>query len=175
MNSKILSSFICDPQQISSLTKQWIHKASYQNRDVYINPLDKEEWEKIRFWSEMKEEEYTLLENTYNISMDDLILLAVSEKTEEIIICACNELLRRENEMGKEFRERLIKKLEELTAVTNDKAELQRAKLIIYETELFDATNKKTILNKDFQQVNREASFYKDISERAKKILNQLI
>lgn len=99
--------------------------------------------------------------------------MLINEKKEEILICACNELLRREKLFHSSFRELLLNGLEQLILNVQSLTpkEKNRIKLIIYESELYDATNKAPIMNRESSEIFKDAALYRNFAKRVKNIL----
>lgn len=52
--------------------------------------------------------------------------------------------------------------------------EKERLKVIIYETEIYDATNRRNIVGKHWTEIQMDAEYFQNISKKAKEILNEL-
>lgn len=52
--------------------------------------------------------------------------------------------------------------------------EKERLKIIIYESDLYDATNRRDILGKHFTEIQSDADYYKTTADKAKGILAKI-
>lgn len=176
IDETILQYFVCNQSKIEEKIRGYLLIEEEEDASIYLDSKNSERWLKIYFFSEMDDKEYTVLENEDKIDIDSLVFIATNSTKREEIICACNELVRRENSFGSDFRESLINAIESRAhnlkrEPTN--REKESIKLIIYESDLYDSTNKKPILGKNYSVIQEDAKFYRGIAERAKSLISQ--
>lgn len=90
------------------------------------------------------------------------------------IVGASIELLEREKLRKEDFRDKLLNRLLQFDISSLTGFEKERLKTIIYESELYDATNKRDIIGKHFTEIDKSARYYQTISQKAKLILNNV-
>lgn len=89
-------------------------------------------------------------------------------------IGASMELLEREKLRNEDFRVMLLNKLLQPDISLLTDFEKERIRVIIYESELFDATNRRKITGKHFTEIKNDADYYKTIAQKANEILTRL-
>jgi hypothetical protein len=52
--------------------------------------------------------------------------------------------------------------------------EKNRLKIIIYESDLYDATNRRNIVGKHFTEIESDADYYRTAAQKAKSILESI-
>jgi len=87
------------------------------------------------------------------------------------IIGASLELSEREKINKDDFRSKLLDKLLQVDTSNLSDFEKERLKIIIYESALYDATNRRNIVGKHFTEIEKDADYFRTISEKAKTIL----
>lgn len=122
-----------------------------------------------RYWSESLDKELCILEKLPKKEISQLITLVFLTVEIEKVAAICNEISDREFDNNKRCRLIFIEELER--DYLRDKKNSYRVKLCIGETRLFDPTNRDPIVGKTFQEVNEDAKFYREIADRAKKLL----
>lgn len=88
----------------------------------------------------------------------------------EKIAAICNAIDDRAFDRNKQYRLSFIEELER--EYLRDKKNISRIKLCIWETRLYDPTNRDLIVGKTYQQINEDAEVYRDIAARAKTLLD---
>jgi len=96
---------------------------------------------------------------------DDLIDIALNTKIEDEIVAACQTLTENEAVSNEEFRLMLIDRLE----LINDK---DRHEKIIGLANLSSTLNRKNILGKSIEEITSDRNYYKQIAERAVRLMN---
>jgi hypothetical protein len=127
-------------------------------------------WRYTILWSDMLEKDIELLE-TYPVTpVSDLIKLIPTISDLETIAAISMSIAQRNFDNDINNRELLIRVLEEELAPNSEK--LDKVKLCIYESELFDATNRTEIIGKFTADIEKYAAVYQSIAKRAKAILD---
>jgi hypothetical protein len=95
---------------------------------------------------------------------EKLIDIVITSKYDDEVFAASRALVENENIKGTEFRLTLINKLEQL----NDKS--KQISIIEY-TGLDSPLNRKEILGKSYDEIISDASYYRDIADRSRKLM----
>ncbi|WP_118976523.1 hypothetical protein [Taibaiella koreensis] len=128
------------------------------------------QYQLTRYWSDTLEKELCLLEKLPRKEIPDLISIIFDIDDIEKVTAICCEIADRNFDSNKEYRLDFIEKLER--AYSSDVGDADKVRICIGETMLFDATNKDPIVGKSYEQIGNDAKFYRDISDRAKEILD---
>jgi hypothetical protein len=141
----------------------------------YFKDDNNEEWCEFYIETEYHGGGQPVLMKLPEPSQNELINRAIaSSDPTEIAICAAL-LNYNERDRDKPFRELLIEQLENFVSNSNIKWTTETAekiKLIINDSNLYDETNLRPIEGKSIQEITNDYSFFKNISKRAKVILN---
>jgi hypothetical protein len=141
---------------------------------IYLCPKTNEKWQKINVETEYHGGGYPILFKLPDPRKLDLINILINSDNIDEIATSSALLVINEKELKDEFREELITELENRINQNDfnwNKFNSQKMKTIIYETQLFDKTNRKPILGKKNSEIEKDHKFYLNISERAKKII----
>lgn len=84
------------------------------------------------------------------------------------------ELSEREKYQHEEFRDQLLDQLTRVDTSNLNRFEKDRLRIIIYESNLYDSTNRREMLGKHFTEIQNDANYYRIISEKAKSILGAI-
>jgi hypothetical protein len=128
------------------------------------------QWCHSILWSDMLEKSIELLEAYPVTPVYDLIKLIPTINDSETIAAISISIAQRNFDNDTNNRQLLIRILEEEVASNLEK--LEKAKLCIYESELFDATNRTEITGKFTVDIEKDAAVYQSIAKRAKTILD---
>ncbi|WP_339918481.1 Imm27 family immunity protein [Yeosuana marina] len=164
------------PELIEKLTSDFIKIESDSNTwgTFYLCPKTNENWQKIYVETEYHGGGHPVLFKLPDPRKLDLINIALNSEDLDEIASASALLLVNEKELKEEFREDLINAIENKVSQKDfiwNKLNSEKIKSIISETQLFDKTNRRPILGKKNIEIEKDFEFYKDISERAKKII----
>lgn len=127
-------------------------------------------WRHLIYWSDMLEKDIEVLEAYPLLSSLDLIKLLLNSDSRETISALSISMAQRKFDNDINNRLLLIELLEK--ELINAPSKLDNIKLCIYESELFDATNRAETMGKEASQVQKDATAYHSIAERAKAILD---
>ena len=105
------------------------------------------------------------------MTIEALIDIAMTSNDENDIIGASLELSEREKNANQQFRNKLLDRLLIIDISTLTDFEKERIRMIIYESELYDPTNRCNIIGKSHFEIQEDASYYRMISEKAKEVL----
>lgn len=108
------------------------------------------------------------------LTADDLIEVAIISNFPDEVLAAATRLSLEEQYEEKEFREKLVTRLETVVKTALNKGEKKRLKTIIEASQLVSRINQREILGKHIFEIQRDAAFFSSIADRAQKILNQL-
>lgn len=141
----------------------------------YYRDDNNEEWCEFYIETEYYGGGHPVLIKLPEPSQSELINLAIESSDPEKIATCAALLNYNERDLNLPFRELLIEQLEILVSNTNFKwtsETAEKIKLIIYDSNLYDDTNLRPIDGKSIQEITNDYSYFKNISNRAKDILN---
>ncbi len=105
---------------------------------------------------------------------DQLIEIALNTNYSDEISAAATRLNIEEQSDKKEFRQKLIDKLNTIDILTLNAVEMERIKKIILAGQLTDRVNKREIAGKHFSEIQVDANFFNSIADTAENILKLL-
>jgi hypothetical protein len=134
---------------------------------LYIDNVNNE-WILYMLYAESVEQDIDILIRKDSISLNSFLDI-ITQTSDSRIVAAISMLLLKLNFIQRPIssRLRLLEVLENLYNLDSS-ANKNKIYVCIMETELFDGTNKETIINKHYNVILHEASIYKDIAARAK-------
>jgi len=143
----------------------------------YIDKRDKSEWTKIQLESEYYGVGNPILFRLPQPSQTELIkILAKSTNLNQI--SGISRLLKEfefdKSENHNEYREELIIELERIVNDNDfkwNRFEKKRLRTIIYDSNLNSPNNQRETLGKKYSEVEIDYQYFKDIAERAEKII----
>jgi hypothetical protein len=136
-----------------------------------------EKWIEYRMEPEYHGGGYPMLVKQPEPDTNELIQIALESENLDEIAGASIFLYTNEENDNIDFREQLIDAVEKF--FENKKAELSdfdrnKLNIIIYDSNLYDSTNRRNILGKYFAEIEKDYQYFKGVSERAKRILNEI-
>lgn len=135
---------------------------------------ENQNWELTNYESEYHGGGISVLRKKFNLSVDYLIDLIFESNDLEEISAIALELYDKEQHQKIDFREKLLNQILKQNLENLNSFEKEKIKLIIFESSLYDATNRKEILGKTHNQIMEDAKYYREISEKSKEILKKL-
>lgn len=169
--------FICNQDEVERKLKTLIMSGTSSDGLIhyYLEKPTNQEWHLIRYDSEYHGGVVPVLKRLPEPSIEQLINIAITSDDINDIIGASFELSEREKITKENFRDRLLSHL--LLFDTNELStfEKERIKLIIYESNLYDETNLKDIVGKNFSEIQNDANYYQAIATKAKNILSKIV
>lgn len=165
--------FICNQNQVESRLKSLTKTGASEDgwTQYYMDNNTKEEWLFTTYESEFHGGGIPVLKRLSEPTIEELIEIALTSNDRNDIIGASLELLERERYNKEDFRQQLLNRLEQIDTSNLTEFEKERYKLIIYESDLYDATNRRDIVGKHFSEIQKDADYYHTIAGKAKKIL----
>ena len=166
-------SFICNQEQINIKIKSLSKTSTSEDGwiDFYIDKVTNENWLLTRYDSEYHGGGLQVLKRLPEPTIDELISIAMTSTDTNDIIGASLELSERERYSDEDFRLKLINRLLQVDFSNLTEFERERLKIIIYERDLYDATNRREIVGKHFAEIQKDADYYKEIAQKANNIL----
>ena len=131
-------------------------------------------WLKFHVNSEYHSGENTILIQLPEPSTDELIEILLSSINEDEVIAASLRLRDNEQYHEVDYRQKLINKLNEIQLYDLPYDEKQRLINIIEYSELDSEINRRQILNKHFEEVQKDANYFRAIAQQADIILRRL-
>lgn len=105
---------------------------------------------------------------------DQLIEIAFKTKYVDEISAASTRLNIEEQSERREYRQKLISKLNSIDVSKLDTTEKERIKIIILASKLTDRVNKREIVGKHFSEIQVDSDFYNSVADTAENILKLL-
>jgi len=132
-----------------------------------------------RHWLKYVVDDCGFFENMMVISpiptTDELIDIAFTSPNPDEVSAAAIRLNLEEQAYKKEFRQKLINRLNRLDIKSMEKSEQERIKTIILASQLIDRVNKPDIVGKHVSKILEDAAFYNTTAIKAQEILNKLL
>ncbi len=163
--NKLINEFVERLTKVSSLDGGW--STEYVDRETG------------QHWLKYVVDDRGFFENLMLISpkptTDELIDIAFSSPNPDEVSAAATRLNFEEQVDKKEFRQKLMDRLNRLDISHLDKAERERLKTIIQASQLADRVNKRDIVGKHFSEIQKDAAFFNSTADKAQEILNNLL
>jgi hypothetical protein len=175
-----IENFITNRKSIKKLTSEMTEIESDGWETKYIDKRDKSEWLKIQLDSEYHGGGNPILFKLPKPTQSELIkTLTKSTDLNQIsaISCLLKEFEFDESDNHHEYREELIIELESIINENDFKWNGFEKKLlmtIIHDSDLNFINNQRESLGKKYSEVENDYQYYKNIAERAEKIITIL-
>lgn len=167
---------ICNQDDVNSklqtLTKTGISDDGWTY--YLVDKNTNENWLLTRNESEHQGGGVPVLKRLPEPTIDELINIAMTSLDTNDIIGASLELFERERYNKENFRDKLLDKLLQVDTSNLTDFEKERLRIIIYESDLYDPTNLRDIVGKHYTEIQKDADYYRTISDKAKSILNEI-
>ena len=168
--------FICNQDEVDAklktLTKTGTSTDGWTH--YYVDQNSNEEWHLTRYDSEYHGGGVSVLKRPPEPTIEELINIAMSSNDTNDIIGASLELSEREKYKNEDFRAKLLNRLLQVDTSNLTDFEKERLKIIIYESDLYDATNRRNIVGKHFTEIENDADYYRTAAHKAKSILEDI-
>lgn len=168
--------FICGQDEISNklttLSKTGVSNDGWTT--YFIDEVTEDKWLLTQFHAEYHGGGVSVLKRLPEPTIEDLINIAATSNNTNNIIGASIELSEREKENKDEFRNKLLQRLLQFDIPNLTDFDRERLKIIIYESTLYDATNRREIMGKHFSEIEIDAKYYQDVSQQTKIILLEI-
>lgn len=165
--------FICGQDEINlkltTLTKTGVSDNGWTQH--YVDQITNEEWLLTQFHAEYHGGGVSVLKRLPKLTTEELIDIAVTSPDTNDIIGASIELSEKEKYNQEDFRNKLLQRLLQFDISNLTNFDKERLKTIIYESTLYDATNRRDIMRKHFTEIDTDAKYYQTVAEQAKTIL----
>ena len=165
--------FICNQDEVETklktLTKTGASTDGWTH--YYADKNSNEEWHLTRYDSEYHGGGVPVLKRLPEPIIEELINIAMTSTDTNDIIGASLELSERERYKKEDFRGRLLNRLLQVDTSNLSHFEKERLKIIIYESDLYDATNRRDIVGKHFTEIQNDADYFRTNAQKAKNIL----
>jgi hypothetical protein len=167
------SFFICNQDlietKLKALTKTGTSTDGWAH--YYVDQKSDEEWLLTRYDSEYHGGGVPILKRLPEPTIEELINIAMTSSDTNDIIGASLELSERERYKKEDFRAKLISRLLLVNISDLPDFEKKRLEIIIYESDLFDATNRRDIIGKHYTEIQKDADYFMLNAQKAKEIL----
>ena len=168
--------FICNQDEVEVKLKTFIKTGTSTDgwTHYYLDNNSNEEWHLTRYDSEYHGGGVPVLKRIPEPTLEDLIDIAMTSAETNDIIGASLELSEREKYKKEDFRAKLLNRLLQVDTSNLTDFEKERMKIIIYESDLYDATNRRNIVGKHFTEIESDADYYRTAAHKAKSILENI-
>jgi hypothetical protein len=168
--------FICRESEVEFKIKHLIRIGESEDGYIlkYKDEKTGEHWSLAWFESELLEKDIPVLQRLPEATTEELIKIAMSAQDIEEIVGASLLLSAREGNRKEDFRADLLQQLLQVDLSKASAFEQARLRMIIYESDLLDTTNRREIIGKHFTQINRDADYYRGIAKKAIEILHEI-
>lgn len=147
-------SLICDEEQIHSKLKvfQKAGMAEDETDSFFVDPVTQERWVLASYESELPDCDIQVLMKA-ELGSKHLIDIALTSKDTKVTAIAAMTLKYKEKHEKSEFRHELINKLQNVHIGNLSKEEKRRLERILYESNLYDGTNQRSIMGKHYTEI----------------------
>jgi hypothetical protein len=168
--------FICNQDEVDSKIKTLAQTGTSDDgwTHFYVDKKTNEKWLLTRYHSEYQGGGVPVLKKLPELTIDELINIALISQETNDIVGASLELSERERHKKEDFREKLLNHLLQVDTSNLSNFDKERLKIIIYESDLYDATNRRNIVGKHFTEIENDANYFRSISKKAMGILAML-
>ncbi len=168
--------FICNQGEVETKLKTLAKTGTSTDgwTAYFIDKNSNEEWHLTRYDSEYQGGGVPVLKRIPALTTEELIHIALTSVDTNDIIGASLELSERERYKKEDFRARLLNQLLQVDTSNLSDFERERVKIIIYESDLYDATNRRDIVGKHFTEIESDADYYRTAAQKAKSILENI-
>jgi hypothetical protein len=145
----MLQSFICNEEEINAklYLLQETGISADETETYFTDPYSKEHWVLSTYESEELECDIQVLMKA-DVTSDNLVEIVLTAEDLKTVAAAAMTLKYNEEHNKLEFRHSLINALEKFPIDKLSKEERERLRLIIYESDLYDGTNQRSITNR---------------------------
>ena len=168
--------FICKRDEVEAkleaLTKTGTSTDGWTH--YYVDKTTSNKWHLTRYDSEYHGGGIPVLKRLPEPTIEELINIAMTSADINDIIGASLELSEREKYNKEDFRDKLLNRLLQVDTLNLTDFEKERLKVIIYESDLYDSTNRRNIIGKHFTEIEHDADYFRTISQKAKNILSDI-
>lgn len=165
-NDKLIADFLNNLTKVETLNNDWSTK--------YFDKKTGRYWLKTQVNSEDHGGGNSILIQLPEPSTDELIDIVFSSTYEDEVIAASLRLLDNEQYLNKEFRQKLIDRLNTIELYDLPYNEKERLANIIDYSGLSSGINCREILNKTIDQIQKDYEFFRIIARQANTILRRL-
>jgi hypothetical protein len=168
--------FICNQDEVDSKLQTLTQTGSSDDgwTHHYVDRDTNEQWILTRYHSENQGGGIPVLKRLPELTIDELIDIALTSCDKNDIIGASIELSERERTKKDDFRNKLVERLMMVDTSKLDRFEKQRLKIIIQESDLYDATNRREIVGKHYSEIQQDADYYSTVAQKATEILAEI-
>lgn len=168
--------FICNQDEVENKIKTLTKTGTSTDgwTQYYVDNNSNEEWHLTMYDSEYHGGGVPVLKRLPEPIIEELINIAMTSSDTNDIIGASLELSKRERYKKEDFRGRLLNRLLQVDTSNLSDFEKERLKIIIYESDLYDATNRRDIVGKHFREIQNDADYFRTNAQKAKTILTDI-
>lgn len=170
---------ITDRKLIAKYKAEWdlVEKLDGGWEMLFKDPKSGEDWRYVRLNNDYHNSEFAIVFAQPEPSIEDLIVLIIESKDLEFVAVCAAYLRDNLDEEDQDHRQTLITRCEEHLGMQGrliPRKERKKLKIIIENSRLDDDHNQRPTMNKPFEVVDADHTYYKDIAKRAKAILKRV-
>jgi hypothetical protein len=140
-----------------------------QFEEIYIDPKTNQKWEQYEF-----EIEYPI---NYGIGLRTFPYTTIDETIEIVLtsnspdeVAGASALLFKLDRQGLDIRKPLLNSIEERSSEVSP----DRFETIYWRTEIYDKTNNRKVIGKQFEEVKADSVYYIETADRAKELKEKI-
>jgi hypothetical protein len=105
---------------------------------------------------------------------EEMIEIALTSDDHDEVEGAAHRLLFEEEEEMKDFRPRLVERLQSIDILGLSNTDKKRIRTIILNTHLTDKQNKREVVGKSITEIQADSDYFTNVGQFAEKLLNQI-
>ena len=105
---------------------------------------------------------------------EEMIEIALTFEDHDEVEGAAHRLLYEEEEEMKDFRPRLVERLQRIDILGLSNTDKKRIRTIVLNTHLTDRQNKREVVGKSITEVQADSDYFTNVGQFAEKLLNQI-
>ncbi len=157
----LVNDFLKNLEEVEVLDDDWSIK--------YVDKISGKEW--LKYCFDDRGFRFDLIQITPPLNTENLITIAVNSTYEDEAVAAANRLYFEEINFKGDYRTVLIDRIEKTATESLNDAEKVKIEKVIKASQLTDSTNRRDIIGKSYKEVYADADYYKNIADKANKIL----
>jgi hypothetical protein len=150
-----------------------LESSNYGWTEKYSDPRTGHHW--LKYMIDRDNGRYfNLMLITPKPTTGEMIDIAFLSSDQDEVEGAVHRLLIEEEEEKIDFRPALFERLKKIDISQLNSEEKKRVKTIILNGHLIDRTNKREVVGKHLQEIQKDVDFFNELADKAQQILNLL-
>ena len=159
--NELIIDFLKNLEEVKTFKEEWAIR--------YIDKVSGKEW--LKYCFDDRGYRFDLIQIIPPLNTEDLIMIAINSIYEDEAIAAANRLYFEETNLKIDYRNALIESIEQRASENLQKTEKIKIEKVIIASQLTNSTNRGNIMGKPYNEVYIDADYYKNIADKANKIL----